>query len=90
MTGTRWLVSGRVQGVGFRWFVLQAALDLGLAGTVRNLPDGQVEVVAGGSEEALSRLQTQLRRGPPGARVTAVRTEPVALPANTRGFRVAH
>jgi acylphosphatase len=60
----RWLVSGRVQGVGFRWFVLRHAERLGLAGWARNLPDGRVEVVAAGSAAALRELESALREGP--------------------------
>lgn len=58
-----------MQGVGFRWFVREAATGLGLAGWVRNLPDGSVEVVATGDAAALERLRTRLAAGPPGARV---------------------
>ena len=57
-------VSGRVQGVGFRWWTRARALELGLAGSATNLPDGRVEVVAEGSREALERLLAQL--GAPG------------------------
>jgi acylphosphatase len=60
----RWLVSGRVQGVGFRWFVLRHAERLGLAGWARNLPDGRVEVVAAGAAGALRELESALREGP--------------------------
>ena len=60
----RWLVSGRVQGVGFRWFVLRHAERLGLAGWARNLSDGRVEVVAAGPPAALAELEAALREGP--------------------------
>lgn len=66
------LVRGRVQGVGFRWFVREAARELGLAGWVRNRPDGAVEVAAEGSAATIERLREQLRNGPPGAVVTSV------------------
>jgi acylphosphatase len=66
------LVRGRVQGVGFRWFVRETARDLGLAGWVRNRPDGTVEVAAEGSAVTLERLRDELRKGPPGAAVTSV------------------
>lgn len=68
----RYVVSGRVQGVGFRWFVLREATLLGLAGYVRNLGDGTVEVVALGSLPALASLEEALGRGPPAARVHGV------------------
>ncbi len=61
-----------VQGVGFRWYVKRRADRLGLKGWVRNLPAGQVEVVAKGSEEALTELEELLKKGPPAARVEKV------------------
>lgn len=66
------IVSGRVQGVGYRAFVVRYARALGLDGSVRNLPTGQVEVVAQGDDRALNQLLTLLRQGPPAARVTNV------------------
>lgn len=68
----RYLVSGVVQGVGFRFYVLRKAQSLGLAGWVSNLPDGRVEVVAGGEPAALTALEEALRLGPRMARVTSV------------------
>jgi acylphosphatase len=76
-------VVGRVQGVGFRWFVCDQAAALGLIGWVRNAADGSVEVVAQGHQGALAALETALRRGPAGAAVRAVHTtwsRPVELP----------
>lgn len=70
--GARWFVSGRVQGVGFRYFVRRAAEPLGLVGWVRNLPDGRVEVVGSGSREAVAELHSALARGPRFARVDNV------------------
>lgn len=66
------LVTGVVQGVGFRFFVLKSAEDLGLAGWVRNRWDGRVEVAAEGSLETLNTLLLKLRRGPMGASVEDV------------------
>ena len=63
------LIRGRVQGVGFRWFVHREASELDLRGWVRNTEDGDVEVVASGSVEDLAELRSSLRRGPRGARV---------------------
>jgi acylphosphatase len=66
------IVRGRVQGVGYRWFVREAARDLRIAGWVRNRPDGSVEVAAEGTPEALAELRAALADGPPGAAVAAV------------------
>ena len=63
------LIQGRVQGVGFRWYVNREAGELGLRGWVRNTEDGDVEVVVSGSEADLAELRSSLRRGPRGARV---------------------
>ena len=65
----RALVRGRVQGIGFRAFVLHHARSLGVGGTVANRPDGSVECVAEGSRPAVDALVESLRRGPFGARV---------------------
>jgi acylphosphatase len=64
---------GRVQGVGFRMFVLRRARDHGLVGWVANEPDGSVRCVAEGPRDALGRLLADVRRGPPGSRVGEVR-----------------
>jgi acylphosphatase len=69
---TKFLVSGMVQGVGFRWFVARHARSLGLAGYARNLPDGRVEVVVSGPDEALPTLEQLLRAGPANAQVDRV------------------
>ncbi len=65
-------VKGRVQGVGFRFFVVRAAQEQGLQGWVRNRYDGRVEVMAEGDLAALNRLLADLRRGPLSAQVTTV------------------
>jgi len=66
------LVQGRVQGVGFRWFVHREASELDLHGWVRNTEDGDVEVVASGHPEDLAELRASLRKGPRGSRVDRV------------------
>ncbi len=66
------LVQGRVQGVGFRWFVHREAAALGLRGWVRNTPDGHVEVVASGPPALIGELTTSLHQGSRGSRVDAV------------------
>lgn len=68
----RYLVSGRVQGVGFRMFVYRSATGIGLRGYCRNLPDGRVEVVAEGDETGLQTLEAALKRGPRLASVSTV------------------
>ena len=75
MAGARFLVSGHVQGVGFRAATRAEALHLGIHGHARNLRDGRVEVIACGSEAALDQLEHWLRRGPPAARVESVQRE---------------
>jgi acylphosphatase len=67
-------VEGRVQGVGFRYFVVECAIQLGVSGWVRNLEDGTVEVVAEGERAPLNMLVEQLRQGPRGAYVTDLKT----------------
>ena len=71
----RFVVSGHVQGVGFRWFVRNAARELGLTGWVRNLADGRVEAEASGAPEALAAFEGRLREGPRGAAVAAVEAQ---------------
>lgn len=66
------LVRGRVQGVGFRWFVHREAAELGLHGRVRNNDRGEVEVIASGSPEALGELRAELHKGSRGSRVDTV------------------
>lgn len=70
-------VAGRVQGVGFRWWTRSLAQRLGVTGSVRNLEDGSVEVIASGTAEQLAALDEQLREGPPGARVNHLSSEPI-------------
>ncbi len=66
------LVKGRVQGVGFRWFVQREAAELGLNGWVKNTDQGDVEIVAAGEEASLAELKVALRKGSRGSRVDAV------------------
>jgi acylphosphatase len=87
---TRFVVSGVVQGVGFRWFVARHARALGLGGYARNLPDGRVEVFArGGLDDALARLEEILRAGPAHARVDRLeRDDDVNEPVSERSFDI--
>lgn len=68
----RFMVSGHVQGVGFRWFTGDAATREGVTGWVRNLPDGRVEAFVEGEHEAVTRVERAIRRGPGRARVDHV------------------
>lgn len=78
METRRCIVTGRVQGVGFRWFVVRNAEDLGVTGTVRNRSDGTVEaVLQSDSETALESLIERIREGPSSARVEDVTVEAV-------------
>ena len=81
------VVSGRVQGVGFRWSARAEAQRLGVSGWVRNLPDGTVEAEVEGDEGSVAGMLAWLHRGPPGSHVTGVQTE--TLPASgATGFEV--
>jgi acylphosphatase len=68
---TKWLIAGLVQGVGYRVWAVSEANRLGLAGWVRNLPDGRVEVEAEGPDDAIGSYAERLRKGPSQARVTS-------------------
>jgi acylphosphatase len=81
-----YLVSGRVQGVGFRYFVEAEARALNLRGYVRNLYDGRVEVYAVGDERAQSKLRTHLEAGPLGSRVERVEEREAPAQAGYREF----
>lgn len=86
----QWLVDGRVQGVGFRWFVVREGGALALDGTVRNLPDGRVEVVARGAQGSLATLAERLRHGPITARVRSLQEAPGHLLSTVSGFHIEH
>ena len=85
----RYLISGRVQGVGFRYFAKDVAEREGVSGWVRNLPDGRVEALVEGEEEAVTRVERALWQGPGGARVAAVAVDDTELPSGAyHGFSV--
>ena len=88
LVGRRYIVKGRVQRVGFRFFVEHAAQREGIQGYVRNQHDGSVEIVAEGNAEALQRFEMAVRRGPAGARVDDVDTIEVEPSSRFAGFRV--
>lgn len=79
----RFVVSGQVQGVGFRYSAMAQARRLGLKGWVANLSDGSVEGVAAGADQALGQFHDWLRRGPPAARVQRVDWQAAEAPVET-------
>ena len=82
----RYLIGGRVQGVGFRMFAEAVAAVEGMHGFVRNLPDGRVEIVVEGDQAAVDRVEMKLRRGPGGARVESFVVEPSTPSYRPTGF----
>ena len=88
LVGRRFVVAGRVQGVGFRYFAHTAAAREGITGGVRNLDDGRVEVMAEGDAEAVERFERSLRQGPVGARVDDVFVDLQPASARFHEFRI--
>lgn len=87
----RFLISGMVQGVGYRYFAMRAAERLGVAGFAKNLRDGRVEVYTIGSASALAQLRAELERGPQGALVSSVSEEEAPLLDQfSKGFSIEH
>ncbi len=84
------VVTGSVQGVGFRWYVLQAARALGLSGEVRNRTDGAVVIEVEGARDALERLLETAREGPEMATVGQVHVSWSEGAAQFRDFRIGH
>jgi len=82
----RFLIAGRVQGVGFRMFAHDAASREGVHGFIGNLDDGRVEAQIEGDQEAVDRVELKLRRGPAGARIEAFDAEPAAPTGRATGF----
>ena len=81
-------VTGRVQGVGFRWWATRTAEELGLRGSVRNRADGSVEVHVAGDARAVAAFRERLTRGPAGARVQGVERVESRLPIPDGDFRI--
>jgi len=88
MEARRFVVRGRVQGVGFRWFVEREAHMLGIAGWVRNNADGSVEVLAMGTRDQLSGLRSRLQQGPRAARVDNVEESESQPVTGVKTFRI--
>lgn len=89
MATFEYIVSGIVQGVGYRYYTVRVAAQLGLTGWVRNTPTGEVQVVASGSPERLSEFERCLEEGPRMSRVTAVHRLP-APEQDFSGFSVRY
>lgn len=77
MKTVRIIVTGRVQGVGFRYFTVRCANDLGLCGWVRNLPDGSVETAIQGPDKKIEEMTGLLKQGPGAANVSGLETEEI-------------
>lgn len=87
----RYFVSGIVQGVGYRFFAIRSARQLGIAGYAKNLRDGRVEVYGVGPPASLARFRHALEEGPSGATVEAVSEEEVAVdPQFANDFTIQH
>ena len=88
LVARRFLVSGRVQGVGFRYFTHAVAVREGVTGWVRNLDDGRVEALVEGEPAAVERVEQAIRTGPPGARVDSVTMVAVPSPSTHTRFSI--
>ena len=84
----RYVIIGRVQGVGFRYFSQEAAVREGVYGWVRNVPDGNVEIDAEGEAEAIERFEHRIRQGPRGARVDQVNASESLPSHHNTGFEI--
>lgn len=86
----RMVISGRVQGVGFRYFTRRAARQLGLVGWVRNLASGEVEARVSGEPSTLETFRQRLCQGPPGSRVDSVDESRLAVASDWSDFRIVY
>jgi len=84
----RLVISGRVQGVGFRYFAQEAAVREGVTGWVRNLPDGRVQAHLEGESDSVTRMERAIRQGPRGARVDHVEVDTEEPSGVYRGFDI--
>jgi acylphosphatase len=84
----QYLVTGRVQGVGFRFFTRALAAREGVHGWVRNLDDGRVEISAEGEAEALERFERSIRQGPRGSRIDRVEVSDLGATGSDTGFDI--
>lgn len=86
----KFIVRGRVQGVGFRFFAIRAAHRIGVVGSVSNLPDGTVQAIAEGTPDAVGEFRAELWRGPAYAQVTAVDETEVKVSGRFKSFDVEY
>jgi len=90
MVARRFVISGIVQGVGFRFFAMRAAARHQVRGTVRNMPDGRVEVVAEGDRDAMDEFKKDLAAGPTLAQVSDIEETDLPVTGRYRDFRIDH
>ncbi len=90
MVARRFIISGSVQGVGYRFFAMRAAARHQVLGTVRNLPDGQVEVIAEGDRDAMDHFKNDLATGPMMAEITGLEETDLQVTGRYRDFRIDH
>jgi acylphosphatase len=90
MVARRFIITGAVQGVGYRFFAMRAAARHQVLGTVRNLPDGRVEVLAGGDREAMDHFKNDLATGPMMAEVADIEETDLPVTGRYRDFRSDH
>jgi acylphosphatase len=88
MRARKFWVSGQVQGVGYRYFAVRVARELGLKGWVRNLSDGRVEAYAAGPAHLLEDFEAQLRKGPMSCEVRSVEVEDSSHDGRIEGFDI--
>jgi len=86
----RFIIHGRVQGVGYRYFAIHAAQSCNIVGTVRNLPDGTVEAIAEGTPEDVARFKQELERGPSYSRVIRVDESELIPSGRYKNFAVTY
>jgi acylphosphatase len=87
LSAKNYLIGGRVQGVGFRYFAVNAAREIGVTGWTRNLGDGRVEVHANGTKPRLNQFEARLRQGPPHADVRTFEVQDAAV-SEEAGFNI--
>jgi acylphosphatase len=90
MIARRFIVRGRVQGVGFRYFAVHAARTAGVVGTVRNMPDGTVEAIAEGTRQAIACFRRELESGPSYAHVSRIDEIEMRATGRYSGFDVVY